>query len=276
MGKIALMISLDMLRFKVEKALRQFGISEIQTIGAKIVALTSKNFTYNDIELIIIDVDSPDFNAYEVIANLKKGIKSALLPILAIGNRSDASIATQLKTLGCEDYIPKPIDDMILSSKVLQLLRERKPNTEIKTHIEEKSKLETLKLAWHAEFETGIQAIDEEHHEIIKQYQKLYALMKDGLGHDFYEDFLTFLSSYVISHFENEERIQQEIGYPQMDVHKHSHSEFKEKLASFIQDKKVPPSNQDLLKINLFVKDWLIHHIYVEDRKIGAYYKSQK
>ena len=55
MSKIALFISLDVLRYKVEKSLNQFGIVDIQSIGANMLTLASKNFIYHDVQLIIVD-----------------------------------------------------------------------------------------------------------------------------------------------------------------------------------------------------------------------------
>lgn len=263
------------MRLKVEKTLRQFGISDIQTIGTKIITMSSKNFNATDIELVIIDIDSADFNAYEVIANLKKGSKSNQLPILALGNRSDEPLITQLKALGCTDYVTKPIDDLTFSSKVLHILREHQSSDSKPVNVET-PQIESLKLEWQPAFETGVSAIDEEHKGIIMQYQKLYQMMKDGKGHSFYEELLIFLSNYISTHFAYEENFQKEIGYPQMHEHMEKHAFFKEKVQKFINEKPETVSNTDLLRLNLFVKDWLVQHIYIEDRKIGAYYKSQQ
>ena len=177
--------------------------------------MSSKNFNATDIELVIIDIDSADFNAYDVIANLKKGSKSIHLPILALGNRSDEQIISQLKALGCTDYVSKPLDDLTFSSKVLHILRE-KPSNHSKPVNVEAPQIESLKLEWQPAFETGITAIDDEHKGIIMQYQKLYQMMKYGKGHSFYEELLIFLSNYISTHFAYEENFQKEIGYPQM------------------------------------------------------------
>jgi len=125
MSKIALFISLDLLRYKVEKALNQFGILDIQSVGNNMLTLASRNFIYSDVQLIIVDSDCADFDAFSVISNLRKGKKSAHLPILALGNRTDQSFVNRLMAIGCTDYINKPIDDMTFASKVLQIIREK-------------------------------------------------------------------------------------------------------------------------------------------------------
>lgn len=279
MAKIALMISLDMMRLKVEQSLRHFGITDVQHIGTSMITLYSKNFIYTDVQLIIIDIDSPDFNAFEVISNLKKGSKSNKIPIIAIGNRSDATLTTQLMALGCIEYIVKPIDDMTFSSKVLQILRDKVENHAVVSSLNSEkdahTKFDGIKLEWSSAFETGIEDIDSEHRSIIDQFQKLYQMMKEGQGHSFYDELLVFLSNYVSTHFANEERFQEEIGFDQYEEHKIKHAFFKDQVLAFIDEKHDPVNNYDLLKLNLFVKDWLIQHIYVEDQKIGLFYKSK-
>lgn len=275
MSKIALFISLDVLRYKVEKTLNHFGLVDIQSVGANMLALTSKNFLYNDIQLIIVDFDSADFDAFNVISNLKKGKKSAHIPILVLGNQIQINFVNRLLALGCTDYINKPIDEMTFASKVLQIIRDNTHSNSNETQAQVMP-IEDVKLTWSSAFETGIEAIDRDHRRIIENYEKLYHLMKTGQGHAYYEELLLFLSEYINVHFENEERFQIEIGYNLYEAHKKRHEFFKEKITSFIDSKREPVSNQDLIKLNLFVKDWLIQHIFFEDMKIGAFYKTLK
>jgi len=284
MTKIALIIGLDLLRYKIEKTLNQFGLNDIQNIGPKMVSLASKNFIYTEVRLIIIDIDSSEFDAFDVIAQLKKGQKSSNIPILAIGNSTEKSTSNRLISLGCLEYIPKPIDDMTFASKVLQITRDNVIGavTQTASPIETNKKTDSdftfddVQLKWTSAFETGIEDIDREHRGIIENYEKLYQLMKTGEGHAFYEELLNFLSEYIHTHFENEERFQQDIGYIHFEEHKKRHAFFKEKVMSFITAKQDPVTNYDLIKLNLFVKDWLIQHIFIEDRKIGEFYRKLK
>ena len=273
MPKIVLFISLDVLKYKVEKTLNQFGIVDVQIVGTKMLTIASKNFIYSDVQLIIIDSDSLDFDAFTILSNLRKGAKSAHLPILVLGNRTEKSYISRLMALGCTDYISKPLDDMTLASKVIQMMREsERPNSNEIIHKSEP--LEDVKLKWNDAFKTGIDDIDNDHQKIIENYEKLYQLMKTGQGHAFYDELLIFLSEYIDSHFENEEQFQREIGYDLYDDHKKKHDFFKEKIMTFINKKQDSVSNSDLIKLNLFVKEWLIQHIYIEDMKIGAFYRK--
>lgn len=279
---VVMFISLDLLRIKIEKLLVQFGITEMQAVKDNMVSLTSRNFIYPDAKLIIVDVNSGGFDAIEVISNFRKSIKSKHLPILALGNSTDSSVASKLMKLGCTDYMSKPFDDMTFASKVLDMVRPKEnarstTDDAVKTIPQIPSKdrpIEYVKLTWNASFETGIEAIDDEHRSIVENFEKLYQLMSTGQGHDFYGELLAFLTGYIDTHFANEEAFQLKIGYPHLEDHIKRHQYFREKITAFIKAQSAPISNSDLIKLNLFIKDWLLQHILNEDMKIGDFYKN--
>lgn len=186
--------------------------------------------------------------------------------------------------MGCTDYIKKPFDDLAFANKALALIRTSESQTvedkpEVKIIVEDKAQdhlknPESIKLTWNPSFEIGITAIDEEHRAIVENFEKLYLLMINGQGHEFYAELLDFLTHYIDTHFANEEAFQKSIGYDRMDQHMKRHQFFREKILGLIEEQKSPISNADLIKLNLFIKDWLIQHILNEDKKLGDFYKS--
>lgn len=121
-------------------------------------------------------------------------------------------------------------------------------------------------------YEIGIESIDKEHKEMIDAFEELYNRMHKGQGHNYYNELLEFLDKYIDSHFQNEENLQEEIGYPDLEEHKKLHDSFKNTIKSIEEkhsDKEV--TNRDLVEINLTIKEWLVNHILVEDKKIGEF-----
>lgn len=272
MSKIAFIISLDLIRIKIEKLLTTFGMTDFQMLSPQMISIASKNFPYTDVSLIILDVDTKDFQVQEVIARLKSGEKSAHIPILALGNRADKVYSNGFKALGCADYITKPIDDMSFASRVLQLIRDHSVQEDV---LPEKV-YSDVKLQWHEAFEVGIEVIDTEHKAIIEHFERLYQLMKKGQGHDYYHELLAFLKEYIDTHFAHEEALQEEIGYRDIDAHKSRHALFSDTIMRFVSEKPDNPSHSDLIRLNLYIKDWLLQHILIEDKKIGAFYRSKR
>jgi hemerythrin-like metal-binding protein len=130
---------------------------------------------------------------------------------------------------------------------------------------------------WDESLEIGVEIIDNEHRTIVEEFEQLYEKMRIGKGHDLFSHFIIFLDKYVDGHLTHEEEFQQEIKYPEYEIHKEEHDKFREKVKEIrteFDGKEV--TNADLIKLNLFVKDWLIHHIMNVDIKIGAYYKTVK
>lgn len=284
---IVTFISLDLLRLKIEKLMSQVGVTEMQQVKDSMVSLTSKNFLYPHAKLIIIDMTSAGFDATEVLKNLKANPKSKQLPILAIGNQAESEAAQKYIKMGCTDYIKKPFEDLAFANKALAIMRAQvsqpdsnrvespQPQPQPKPQFQpEAVPLENIKFTWNASFEIGIAAIDEEHRAIVENFEKLYLLMMSGHGHEFYAELLSFLRQYIETHFANEEAFQKSIGYDHLDEHVKRHQFFKEKILSMVDAQTSPISNADLIKLNLFIKDWLIQHILNEDKKLGEFYKN--
>ena len=131
-------------------------------------------------------------------------------------------------------------------------------------------------LKWCVDFEIGIEEIDNEHRKIIEQFEKLYSLMREGQGHEYYGELLVFLNAYIDEHFAHEEALQEKVDYPNFQMHKRIHDDFKIKINQ-LMDAHDPNDvkNKDLIELNLFIKDWLTNHILIEDKKLGNFVTSK-
>ena len=132
-------------------------------------------------------------------------------------------------------------------------------------------------LKWIEDYQTGIENIDREHKQIIEEFEHLYQIMQLGKGHELYESLLNFLKEYVIKHFNNEEIYMRDIQYPYLKDQVALHDAFRKKINALeAKNKRNQISNKELLEINFLMKDWLIHHILVEDKKIGEFVRTEK
>lgn len=127
-------------------------------------------------------------------------------------------------------------------------------------------------IQWNDDFKIGSEIIDAEHKSIIDEFEKLYSYMKDGSGHDYYNEFYKFLDEYVNTHLEHEELYQKEIDYPLCKKHKALHDVFRKKIISLKESTEGRDiTNKDLIDISIFVRNWFVNHILVEDKKLGEY-----
>lgn len=72
--------------------------------------------------LILLDVDLPTLDGFQVLSRLKRGRTTALIPIIMLTNREHVSNVEQALDLGADDYLPKPDALSQLPGAVAQLL----------------------------------------------------------------------------------------------------------------------------------------------------------
>ncbi len=87
---------------------------------------------HEDYDLLILDINLPDFNGYEVLKNIKNRVS---IPIIITSAYSDTKSKLLAFKYGASDYMVKPLDLEELEARIwLQLGK----NSEIKTFEEKK------------------------------------------------------------------------------------------------------------------------------------------
>ena len=71
-------------------------------------------------ELVLLDVNLPIFNGFHWCQEIRK---HSQVPIIFISSRTDSMDQVMAMQMGADDYIVKPFDMMILTSKIQALLR---------------------------------------------------------------------------------------------------------------------------------------------------------
>ena len=97
--------------------------------------------------LILLDIDTPDVDGYNVIKILKSNVNTADIPILLLSTMCDSGGDAKGLSLGASDYVFKPFSKELLISRVdMHLLLQqqakeiRKYNGNLETLITEKAK----------------------------------------------------------------------------------------------------------------------------------------
>jgi len=279
MSKVAIFEDTNVLRIRIVNILMDQGYDEIEYIKPSIASITVSSPTVPDVKLLIIDLDNHEVDSIEYIRRFKADTINQHIPIIALSKNSDISSLKKAVRAGCTDFILKPFNDEALIIKVDKLIGKMKGVVSSMDQFRSSSSVmeeDEQMLSWVKDFEIGVEEIDQDHKEIILEFEKLYQLMKEGLGHDYYHDLIAYLIKYVNWHFDHEEKLQESISYPYIDEHKKIHEEFKNSILTIAKEHENKViTNADLIKINIFLKNWLIHHILIEDRKIADYIKEE-
>ena len=129
-------------------------------------------------------------------------------------------------------------------------------------------------IEWDQEkFSVGIKKMDDEHKKLVELINALHTLQDADLA--FVKKIINTLVLYTQIHFSHEEKILLKMHYPNFEAHHQEHLKFigmvkkaNDQLQVGVDEKKV------LSQITDFLKNWLMHHILVEDRLYYDYLTS--
>lgn len=277
MNKIVIIEDSSFLKLRLEKLFIKNNLVDLEALNGELINDAYLNYLEKSTELYVIDLDNYSKDSINVISQIHNLKESQHTPIIALSKSGDLGTLKSAVKAGCSDFLLKPFDDNSLVYKVNKLIglkhnHDHSPNKYIPVDVKSD---QDSKLEWNRELEINIGSIDEEHRQLFSKYDELYELMKSGKGHEYYNELISFLNDYVHTHFAHEETLHKTSKYPLKEEHNQIHEEFKmsvQKISEASLDHQV--SNTELVRISLFIKNWLIHHILIEDAKFGDYLKS--
>jgi len=127
---------------------------------------------------------------------------------------------------------------------------------------------------WEEKYSVGKREFDEHHKRLFTMINQLYDAMHDGRGQQELQSVLTKLFDYTVFHFSSEEKLLLQNGYPEYQKQLAQHEAFKSKVTEYrtkVEKGQVGTS----LQVATFLKDWLLNHILVEDKKYEAFLKAK-
>ena len=133
-----------------------------------------------------------------------------------------------------------------------------------------------MKLEFDQSLVTGNEMIDAQHKELIGKIDDLLAFCEESKEKVKAIKILGYLAEYTEFHFSAEEKLQEEISYPAIDVHKKKHAEFKkaiEELHDMLEDEE-GPTQEFVSAVRTNVVNWLFEHIQKMDQDLANYVKE--
>ncbi|MCU7905382.1 MAG: bacteriohemerythrin [Candidatus Thiodiazotropha sp. (ex Epidulcina cf. delphinae)] len=129
-------------------------------------------------------------------------------------------------------------------------------------------------VSWDDSLGVGIQAIDDDHQKLLSLINNLQTAVLYPTGESFERQALNELVEYTKHHFQREEQLMQENGYPEYELHKREHKEMIEKVSVFLAsyEKDREGAIDDL---TAFLKTWLTDHIADTDRKYSKFLRDK-
>ena len=120
----------------------------------------------------------------------------------------------------------------------------------------------------------GVFEIDQQHRELVRRFNQFAAAVESGSNEKAVYDMLIFMRGYCYIHFEAEEELMRQVGYPGMAAHVHEHREFIGK--HFWLNESLRVGAVDIAQETAeYLENWIANHVTVEDKKIGEYICSE-
>jgi hemerythrin len=125
-------------------------------------------------------------------------------------------------------------------------------------------------LTWSDSYSVGIESIDNDHKKLIHLINNLQTAMDYKTDRLFEKQTLDEVIDYTKYHFEREEKLMEENGYPDFVPHKATHKNMIEKVNEYVQayDRDESGAIESLLK---YLKSWLIGHINGTDQEYSEF-----
>lgn len=131
-------------------------------------------------------------------------------------------------------------------------------------------------IEWNSKLATGIDEIDDQHKELFSRVNLLMEACNVGKGREEVTRLLQFLSAYVRIHFESEEQIQIESGYPGYPEHRLAHQQFSKDIERLKHQFTTEGASLVLvIETNQMVAAWLTQHISRMDKALADYLRDK-
>lgn len=148
-------------------------------------------------------------------------------------------------------------------SEVSDALNNLVKNFKISENVEIK---ENKAVEWSGEYSVHVKDMDSEHQRLFDLINDLNEAMLQGQSSNVISGIIQGLIDYTEKHFNHEEVLMEKCSYPGLPEQKKAHRMFVAKIVEFKDELE---SGEMLLSVKIiqFLKEWLIKHIMVVDKK---------
>jgi len=128
---------------------------------------------------------------------------------------------------------------------------------------------------WNEAYALGIKIIDDQHKELLNIVNDIFnhASINQREEQEYFKDVIKQAVNYIKYHFATEEKIMTSTKYKGYDEHKKHHEDFILKVVKTAKDYEAG-KRLTLTNFGYFLKDWVLSHIAVMDKKYCDYFRS--
>jgi hemerythrin len=128
---------------------------------------------------------------------------------------------------------------------------------------------------WKDSFAIGIQELDDQHKMFIDYVNECYNAVHHDKTRQVTDATIYDLKVYADNHFQFEQSVMQEVGYPGLTEQLNEHAYFVKQVAE-VERALLEGRKSTVESMLLFLREWFLTHIMDHDRKLAAYLASSK
>ena len=126
---------------------------------------------------------------------------------------------------------------------------------------------------WSDSFLVRVPQIDEHHKQLVLLLNRAYDSFMGNAPTAELTILIDELIQYTVYHFEAEELLMEEYGYPHLENHKEGHDNLKKSVLELYAA--LHDGNKAIdLEVLQLLKNWLVSHILMSDKDIGLFISS--
>lgn len=129
--------------------------------------------------------------------------------------------------------------------------------------------------SWSPALSIGVPAIDAQHQEIFARAAQVEEAIAAVASPARLEELIRWLQAYALEHFEAEERLMEQSGYPGRPDHLAEHAAFRRRVELLLRLHEAEGDSISMAQIvTSFVREWLVEHIGSADRALGEHLRG--
>lgn len=130
-----------------------------------------------------------------------------------------------------------------------------------------------MSVEWQESLSIGVLEVDIQHRLLFDKFNSFLTAHQantesgEGLFRLFW-----FLEAYAMTHFKDEEKLMQQVGFPDYLRHRELHQAFAAEIGRLKERLQKEGATQSLVStMTTFITGWLVNHISTMDRAIGQF-----
>lgn len=136
-------------------------------------------------------------------------------------------------------------------------------------------------MLWKEKYRIGVDLIDEQHEELFRRVSDFMSTLRSqGQWEEKVakvNETMAFMSEYVVTHFRDEEELQEKVGFPDLESHRKIHAEMVNYVVEVSKQYEEEGYKEELIQqFAGKLLAWLINHVAASDQQIANYVKSQE